>query len=209
MQPAAGDDVAAAPAAAQPPLPQRPFGPGLEGLAAAYKRASLGPWAEGLAPAAAAEGQVPCTGLYSPPRAVLAFTAMRQSSMHVLLRQCLDLALCKQCRLLHPLVTWILEQSAASHAQDAAAASGAQRERPPSGAAPKGSTARSNSSSGSRAEGGGGSGTGYQPGPPLAVVEAWLSGASFTLPWDQNPGTAQRFTELWAKAFREARMPVD
>ena len=52
---AAGDD--AAPASVQ--LPQRPFGPALEGLAAAYERAALGSWAEGLAPAAPAEGQVP------------------------------------------------------------------------------------------------------------------------------------------------------
>ena len=41
----------------------------------------------------------------------------------------------------------------------------------------------------------------------MAIVEAWLGDASFTLPWDQNPGTAERFTELWAKAFKEARAP--
>ncbi len=40
-------------------------------------------------------------------------------------------------------------------------------------------------------------------GPPLAVVDAWLSDAAVTLPFDKDPGTAERFTELWAKAFKE------
>ena len=54
-----------------------------------------------------------------------------------------------------------------------------------------------------RDQSGGGSGAsiGSAPGP-LAVVEAWLSEAAFTLPFDQDPGTAERFTELWAKAFK-------
>ena len=41
------------------------------------------------------------------------------------------------------------------------------------------------------------------PQPAAAVVEAWLSDAVVTLPFDQDPGTAERFTELWAKAFQE------
>ncbi len=41
------------------------------------------------------------------------------------------------------------------------------------------------------------------PAPPLAIIEAWLSDASVTLPFDRDPGTAERFTELWAKAFKE------
>ena len=41
------------------------------------------------------------------------------------------------------------------------------------------------------------------PQPAAAVVEAWLSEATVSLPFDQDPGTAERFTELWAKAFQE------
>ena len=41
------------------------------------------------------------------------------------------------------------------------------------------------------------------PQPAAAVVEAWLSDAVVSLPFDQDPGTAERFTELWAKAFQE------
>ena len=41
------------------------------------------------------------------------------------------------------------------------------------------------------------------PQPATAVVEAWLSDAVVSLPFDQDPGTAERFTELWAKAFQE------
>ena len=37
----------------------------------------------------------------------------------------------------------------------------------------------------------------------MAIVEAWLSDASVTLPFNRDPGTAERFTELWAKAFKE------
>lgn len=44
------------------------------------------------------------------------------------------------------------------------------------------------------------------PQPAAAVVEAWLSDAVVRLPFDQDPGTAERFTELWAKAFKEASM---
>ena len=45
------------------------------------------------------------------------------------------------------------------------------------------------------------------PQPAAAVVEAWLSDAVVTLPFDQDPGTAERFTELWAKAFQEVSSP--
>lgn len=41
------------------------------------------------------------------------------------------------------------------------------------------------------------------PQPAAAVLEAWLSDATVSLPFDQDPGTAERFTELWAKAFKE------
>ena len=41
------------------------------------------------------------------------------------------------------------------------------------------------------------------PQSAAAVVEAWLSDALVSLPFDQDPGTAERFTELWAKAFKE------
>lgn len=41
------------------------------------------------------------------------------------------------------------------------------------------------------------------PQPAAAVVEAWLSDALVCLPSDQDPGTAERFTELWANAFKE------
>ena len=41
------------------------------------------------------------------------------------------------------------------------------------------------------------------PQPAAAVVEAWLGDATVSLPFDQDPGTAERFTELWAKAFKE------
>lgn len=41
------------------------------------------------------------------------------------------------------------------------------------------------------------------PQPASAVLEAWLSDATVSLPFDQDPGTAERFTELWAKAFKE------
>ncbi len=74
--------------------------------------------------------------------------------------------------------------------------------RPPSGAQPK---AAAVASAAAAKSGSAGCDAPYQPGPPLAIVEAWLRDASFTLPWDQNPGTAERFTELWAKAFKEAR----
>ena len=43
------------------------------------------------------------------------------------------------------------------------------------------------------------------PQPAAAIVEAWLSDALVSLPFDQDPGTAERFTELWAKAFKEVR----
>ncbi len=41
------------------------------------------------------------------------------------------------------------------------------------------------------------------PQPAAVVLEAWLSDAMISLPVDQDPGTAERFTELWAKAFKE------
>ncbi len=41
------------------------------------------------------------------------------------------------------------------------------------------------------------------PQAAAAVLEAWLSDATVSLPFDQDPGTAERFTELWAKAFKE------
>ena len=44
------------------------------------------------------------------------------------------------------------------------------------------------------------------PQPAAAVIEAWLSDAMVSLPFDQDPGTAERFTELWAKAFKEVRV---
>ena len=46
-------------------------------------------------------------------------------------------------------------------------------------------------------------------GPPAAssgaavVVEAWLEDVAASVPHDQNFGTAERATELWAKAFRQ------
>jgi len=43
------------------------------------------------------------------------------------------------------------------------------------------------------------------PQAAAAVIEAWLSDAMVSLPFDQDPGTAERFTELWAKAFKEVR----
>lgn len=39
----------------------------------------------------------------------------------------------------------------------------------------------------------------------MAIVEAWLSEAAVMLPFNRDPGTAERFTELWAKAFKEVR----
>ena len=40
---------------------------------------------------------------------------------------------------------------------------------------------------------------------PLATVEAWISDAVVSLAYDADPGTAQRASELWAKAFKEVR----
>lgn len=38
---------------------------------------------------------------------------------------------------------------------------------------------------------------------PGIVLEACLYDCVVSTPYDQDPGTAQRFSELWAKAFKE------
>ncbi len=40
---------------------------------------------------------------------------------------------------------------------------------------------------------------------PSIVLQACLYDCVVSAPYDQDPGTAQRFTELWAKAFKEVR----
>ena len=46
-----------------------------------------------------------------------------------------------------------------------------------------------------------------QPRAPHMVLEACLCNVAITLPYGQEPGAAERFTELWAKAFQEV-LPV-
>ena len=38
---------------------------------------------------------------------------------------------------------------------------------------------------------------------PAAVAQATVSSVAMTLPYDQDFGRAERFVELWAKAFRQ------
>lgn len=40
---------------------------------------------------------------------------------------------------------------------------------------------------------------------PKITVDCCVRGVVLTLPHDSDPGTAQRFTELWAKAFAQVR----
>ena len=42
-----------------------------------------------------------------------------------------------------------------------------------------------------------------EPGMPLATLECSIVSVSIALPHDRDVGTAQRYTELWAKAFQQ------
>lgn len=46
----------------------------------------------------------------------------------------------------------------------------------------------------------------WQPPPPAATLECCLQDAVVTLPFAQDPGTAHRYSELWAKAFKEVNL---
>lgn len=50
---------------------------------------------------------------------------------------------------------------------------------------------------------------GDQPQKPLASLECCVWDVQIILPFDQNPGTAQRYTELWAKAFQQVNLLLD
>lgn len=41
----------------------------------------------------------------------------------------------------------------------------------------------------------------WKPPPPKLAVDCYIEGAAVILPYDCNLGTAERYTELWAKAF--------
>lgn len=47
----------------------------------------------------------------------------------------------------------------------------------------------------------------WHPPEPAATAECCLKDVLVVLPYGQDPGTAQRYTELWAKAFREVACP--
>lgn len=44
-----------------------------------------------------------------------------------------------------------------------------------------------------------------QPEKPLATLECCVWDVQIILPFSEDPGTAQRYTELWAKAIQEVR----